>query len=129
MKRPIRKRSYLLLEIVISLMLITLCLFPLVKPHLAMRQSHALHLKEMKSLPLFQNVFCKIKRMLYEQQLTWKELTAGVEGEIDHVAYSISKLDSCNKPSLNGRGLLIQIKLTYEKIDQVHTLFLQEVSR
>ncbi len=142
MKHPIRKRSYLLLEIVISLMLITLCLFPLIKPHLAIKKSHAFYLKEIKSYPLFQNAFCEIKEKLYAQEFSWKDLIAGVEGEIDPnnlkdrlgidltpIKYTIKEVKSCKKPSLGGRGLLINVKLSIDKMEQVHTLFIEEVLR
>ena len=131
MKRPIRKRSYLLLEIVISLMLIIFCLFPLIKPHLAIKKSHALYLKEIENVSLFQNAFCTIKEKLYAQRFSWKDLTAGVEGTLDEsaVRYRIKAIKSCKKPSLSGHGLLINVKLSLDTMEQVHTLFIEEVAR
>lgn len=129
MKRPIRKRSYLLLEIVLSLFLISICLFPLIRPHLAIEKSRAKQIKEVSAYAPFQNAFCLLKENLYEQKISWKQLNAGHNGNFGPIHYEINKIDECNKPSLNGRGLLLQVKFTLDQLEHVRTLFIEEVAR
>ena len=130
MKRPIRKRSYLLLEIVISLALISLCLLPLIRPHLKIKQSQASYTKEIDAFPRFQNAFCQVKELLYEQQISWKDLNKGYDTETkDGVPFKITPLKSGKKPSLNSLGLLIAVELRIEQFTQEHVLFVREVSQ
>lgn len=125
MKRPIRKRSFLLLEIVISLFLIVLCLFPLVRTHTSIRVSQAKQHHQMKCDPLFQNMFCNIKQCLYERNYSWDQLKKGVSNS----DFALQEIKECNKPSLKGHGMLLNITMKIDNLEQTRLLFLEEVGR
>lgn len=122
-KPIIRKRSFLLLELLLSLALIALCLFPLLKPQAAMRKADMANLEEMQWERVAQAAFCKVKVMLYENQIPWSALKKGVSGELDDgftlerkgnysCRYTIRKLDSSYKKNQTV-GLVVEIDLNF----------------
>lgn len=133
--RRIRKRSFQLFEILISMALITTCLFPLVKPMTAIRKADRKHLERIQLEVAAQNAFCRIKEILYENQThSWSQLGVEVSGTLSEpfsICYSKDKTRSypCsyiitrpfkdgNKPSLNILGRVIQIKIIFHTGDE-----------
>lgn len=83
-KRSIQKRSFLLIELLISLALVACCLFPLIKPHVSIHKSERKALEQMQIEMHVERAFCLLKQYLYEQKITWKQLqkNEGVGGEL-----------------------------------------------
>lgn len=146
-KHPIQKRSFLLLELLISLALIALCFFPLIKPHTLMRKADISYLEEIQLERVAQAAFCHIKERLYENRVhQWENLCRQDEGKLDEpffisletagekqltCHYTTQCLDKVNKRSQNKMGLLIEISMHFsptltKKNPYVRTLYLEQ---
>ena len=145
-KQAIRKRSFLLFELLISLTLIALCLFPLIKPHVAMRKSQLENLISMQLEQVNQEAFCLFKEELYQNKgPSWENLYKGTEGILnkefdiytgkDSVVpltceYKVSYLDSVNKISTSTKALVVKVDLIFRSPHSTfdpfsHTLYLE----
>lgn len=80
-RRLIRKRSFLLFELLISLALIALCLFPLIKPHVTIKRIENSYLENVFFETRSHIAYCKLKELLHEHKIPWKQLES-FEGEI-----------------------------------------------
>lgn len=89
--RPIRKRSFLLFELLVSMALITLCLFPLMRPLAAMRLADRSYLEDIQLEVAAQNAFCCIKEKLFENSRIWEQLASGISGELSSFDIVTSK--------------------------------------
>ncbi|MCH9608553.1 MAG: hypothetical protein S4CHLAM45_11310 [Chlamydiales bacterium] len=116
MNRRIRKRSFLLLEIVLSLALIALCLFPLVKPHLAIKKEEYAYVQKLKQRPLLQNARCQFLEDLYSHKYSVTQLREN---------FNLS--EAKQKPSLNKRGYLLTVHLNSAEEVEPHTFFIEEL--
>jgi hypothetical protein len=127
---PIRKRSFLLIEVLISLALIALCLFPLIKPLVAMRQEDRKYIELIQLEMASQHAFCEVKKMLYEHKIPWKSFSkendfkdvltktyeiAFNKGMSRHYTcdYAIRHIETANKPSKKAVGLAVEVKLIF----------------
>ncbi len=147
--RRTRKRSFLLFELLVSMALITLCLFPLVKPLAAMRRADRSYLENIQLERAAQNAFCLIKAKLYENKFhSWNQLGSSTSGELPdpfhivmskdlyrtyHCSYTIKRpFKDSKKPKLHkvGRVITIAINLqTDSKKDPIvfnRTLYLEK---
>lgn len=101
-KRIIRKRSFLLFELLLSLTLLLLCLFPLLKTHLGLAQGEGKEIAALKEVVKQEADLCLLKTQLYERKVSWEKLIKGVELE----GYSLKKIDQVYKH--NGeKGILL----------------------
>lgn len=145
--RRIRKRSFLLFELLISLALITLCLFPLIQPLAAMRKEEYKYLEEIQLERIAQNAFCELKTILYENKThRWEQLASEVSAQLPnpfyiaagmnldrayHCNYTLKHRDDARKPSLKkiGRVIDVDLNLTSGTITHSfhHTLFLEKL--
>lgn len=89
--RRIQKRSFLLFELLVSMALISLCLFPLMKPLAAMRCADRCYLEDIQLEMAAQNAFCRIKENLFESSYNWNQLSSPVSGELPPFTIVISK--------------------------------------
>lgn len=129
-RHPIRKRSFLLFEILISMALILLCFFPMIKPHAAMCRAERKYLEEIRLEQLSQIAFCQIKERLYETRShTWQDLLGEASGTIalGHTTcyYTTQVLDKVNKTSLNKSGLLLQVTMEFPQAHFIRTIYLE----
>jgi hypothetical protein len=124
-----KKRSFLLFELLISLALISLCLFPLIQPHAAMRKKEKCYLEEIQLERIAQNAFCILKQKLYENsEHAWDDLVKGTAGMLEEsfqiingresgktysCSYTIECIGSAPKPSFNKEGAVIVITLSF----------------
>ena len=76
---PIRKRCFLLLEVVVSLTLLSLCLFPLIKPLVFLHRAEAKRFANVEHYRKDQNELCSIKEKLFEHVYSWERLKEGTE--------------------------------------------------
>jgi hypothetical protein len=83
-RRPIQKRHALLLEVLLALSLLLLCLFPLVRPHLFMYQTTRKRLEKFQMDRYSQEVFLRVKELLYTHAIPWKKLQSVVSGEFPY---------------------------------------------
>jgi hypothetical protein len=123
----IRKRSFLLFELLVSLALVLLCLFPLIKPHASMRKAASKQMEQMQMQRVAQTAFCTLKQMLYEnKEHTWGDLMHGTEGKLAELftiftGEKITKTLSCNytikqidhSDKTKKSGLVIEIALNF----------------
>jgi len=114
-KRPIRRKSYLLLEVLISLGLVLLCLFPLVKPLVHIRLQTTLALEETRLERLASLAFIEVKQRLYEHQYSWDELRKGIEDELSPITLTIKDTKTGNEQSKT-----IHRHFVIEKIDRCY---------
>ncbi len=137
---PIRKRSFLLFELIISLALITLCLFPLIQTHAQLRKQNQKEIETIQVEQLAQEAFCYLKEKLYEHEIPWKKIKKEIRGTLDKdftcwLGPKMAKKLTCNyrfekieRRSKHGSsGLVIQIELEFLPIKtKFHrTLFIQ----
>lgn len=149
-QRSIRKRSFLLFELLISLTLITLCFVPLVKSQFLVRLATLNQLQEMQLERAAQAAFCELKTKLYEKEHDWKALIeqnpSGVlsqyqicTGKNNFVSYACRYTIShplfaiANKPSQNKVGLIIDVDLLFispqdKKFSFRRTLYLERLT-
>ncbi len=107
--RPTRKRSFLLLELVISLILIVFCLFPLLKPNIALYQLSKKRLAACENYSLDYLLLAAIKKDLFEARHSWEQLKAGVTTK----EYSIKAVATTDRESLEREGLLLEAVTPY----------------
>ncbi len=141
-RQPIRKRSFLLFELLVALGLIALCLYPLVKPHALMHKKEIERLVEMQLEQISQTAFCQIKEKLYKHEHSWKELNQEAKGELEPVtvvtgknsikklpcSYTIKQIDHCNKKKPLINALVVEIQLKFNNSDKwifTRTLYLE----
>ena len=100
---PIRKRCFLLLEVVISLTLLTLCLFPLIKPLVFLHRAEAKRFANVEHYRKDQNELCKLKERLFERSYSWDKLKEGTD-ELRVKKKTVKD---------QKEGLLLEAKTTY----------------
>lgn len=149
-KRSIRKRSFLLFELLISLTLITMCFFPLIKSHFFVRLASLNQLKEMQLERGAQAAFCELKTKLYEKKHSWKQLLdQEASGELSpFTAYtgknkclsyscrytiSLPPFPIANKPTQNKIGLVICVDFVFthpqsKEFTFQRTLYLERIT-
>lgn len=144
-KKPsIRKRSFLLLELLISLALVACCLFPMVKPHMAIHQEERKELKKMQLEMHAERAFCLLKEKLYERH-AWETLQKA-KGNLDfdsdvYLGKEKHHFTCTYKLSVAGRGykkdptsvakvLNAKFKFVHGKDKEVfhRTLFVEQIS-
>lgn len=134
-KPSIRKRSFLLFELLISLALLMLCLFPLIKPHLGIHKVQVVNLEKMQGEQKAYNMFCRLKERLYENRHSWKELMEGTEGTIEKEGevcrYVITQLDYAYKQNSPNSALVLDIALYFPNQENPysHTLYVERKER
>lgn len=122
----IRKRSFLLVELLVSLTLIVLCLFPLLKPLAAMRKNDQKYLRKIQLDQAYQVAYGEVKTKLYAHEHSWEDLKRGADGELDLISkilispqntlefswnYKIKSRETTKKPSFNKHGMVVDITL------------------
>ena len=115
--RPIRKHSFLVLELVIALFLIVTCLFPLLKPNLQLYRLEQKRMKEWEGFSEDSLLFAKIKQDLFEAKFSWSELKQGCVSH-DCLIIPIGKTE---RESLGKEGLLLEVETPYRR----HTLYVE----
>lgn len=148
-RRTIQKRSFLLFELLVSLALVLLCFFPLVRSHTAMRKNDIRHLEEIQLERVAQAAFCHIKTRLYQANVhPWGDLFEQACGEVEEEEhefsictgknktktftchYTIDFLDKVNKSSQKKVGVVIQITMHFfpsiPQTPYVRTLYLEQ---
>ncbi len=126
--RKSRKRSFLLFELLISILLVSLIIVPLVETHISMRRGEAQHLQRMQMEPLAQHALCSIQEKLFEKSYRWEELIQGISDDLSesyevilgtkksetyHCHFTLIKRDQTRKPSLNKEALVLSVKLVF----------------
>jgi len=70
-----KKRPFLLAEILLAVFLIAVCALPLVKGPIVIYRKELENMEKIQKQRLATLAFFEIKKKLYEQQIPWKELT------------------------------------------------------
>lgn len=133
MRRPIRKRSYLLLEVLCSLALISLVLFPLLKPCIELYTEKRLDYLQLKEESLQRRALAAFKEKLYLQEIPFIDLREGeiidfpVGDQVCHAALHV--MDRTEKTSLHRVGLLLQVELSCRGMPpSFHLIFIEGVT-
>jgi hypothetical protein len=74
MRKKAYKRSFLLLEILIALFLLSLCLFPIARNPIFFLKSQLKIIDEIHCQRIADLTFCKIKEKLYQNEICWDSL-------------------------------------------------------
>lgn len=69
-----RGRTYLLLEMLIAIGLVTSCLIPLLRPHFVIHTEEAKSILRYQKTRLLNNAFVTLKQKIYEEEIPWDEL-------------------------------------------------------
>ena len=124
-----QKRSFLLFELLLSLALLTLCLFPLLKPHITINRDQREKLERIQLERISKGAFCEIKERLHTQEWSWQHLLKGISGELSESPpvysgqkrfhkyqprYSLKKID--HSTTQNG-ALLLEAKIYFPSIN------------
>ena len=75
----IRKKSFLLAEILLAMFLIAVCALPLVKGPIVIFRKEIENIEKIEEQRIANLAFFEIKKILYEQKIPWSEL--GTEGK------------------------------------------------
>ncbi len=67
-------RSYILIEILISLAFVTMCAVPLLLPHFVILRAEIKTLEELQLERLADVAFAEVKQMLFENKISWEEI-------------------------------------------------------
>lgn len=134
MKRPIRKHSFLLVEVLCCLTLICIALFPMIKSCIKLYQLKNQELLKLKTFFIQQQALGEIKKKLYLQEYSFSKLKNGCIDcfEIGEVACKakIHNLAHTDKPSLDRYGLLLEIDLHCDPSSQSsHKIFVEGVTQ
>jgi hypothetical protein len=76
-RRPIRKRSFLLVELLVALALVTLLAIPLLRPHLGALHQEMELLREMQLELGAQRALAQVQEKMYRHEITWEEIQGG----------------------------------------------------
>lgn len=119
-KRAIRKRSFLLFELMISFSLLLLCLIPLIKIHTGIAKEECKQIKLIEEKFEVQKSFFELKEALLEHKFTWNELVEEKAKPFKKLAKSTKKPRDSTKNDSEGAlvlGVTLNIKdRTYEKM-------------
>lgn len=66
------KRPILLLEVLIAMVLVALCAFPLLSPHFMMLRQEKKHLENLEADRIANVVFVDIVEKMYQETITWE---------------------------------------------------------
>lgn len=69
-----KKRSFLLLEVLIAFLLVTLCLVPLVKQPLKLYKEEMAYLEQMEKERLADWTFTEVKELLLKNEIPWEKI-------------------------------------------------------
>ncbi len=79
----IKKRHILLLEVLIALVLVSLCAFPLLAPHFMMINQEKLLLGEIEADRLANEIFVNIAEKMYTGEISWEALGSRESRRVD----------------------------------------------
>lgn len=126
--RAPRKRSFLLLEVLIAFTLLITCFFPLLKPHLWMRKERLNQLEQWQLHRLSRLAIVEVKRKLYEHKYPWGKLKEGFEEELaDAIIYinkkekplkqtfAIKPIQNYTKRTTGDHYLFLELQICYGK--------------
>lgn len=140
-----RKRSFLLIELLISFTLLSLCLFPLIRPHLVMKKEQIEQMVLIQLDPIEQNAFCRFKEQLMSTfSPSFDQLSKKAAGELPcsyalkvgkgktlplRCSYETECLEVANKTSLESKGIVVSITFTFhtptKEYPFTHALFVE----
>ncbi|MEX1013121.1 MAG: hypothetical protein WD595_04880 [Waddliaceae bacterium] len=107
----IRKQPFLLLEVLIAIVLVTLSLFPLLTPYLWMIRSEQNYRSKVEMDHLSNHVYASIIEQLYRAEISWevieseKDIAFTLEGTPYHASYRFThKKKKCNE----GQGVFLK---------------------
>jgi hypothetical protein len=107
----VKKRTFLLLEVLIAFVLVTICSIPLVKQPLKLYKDEMEYLEKMERERLADWTFTEIREMLLKNEIPWKKIPAkGVETAPFPLSPMVIEIPGCKTKViersfvLKGRG-------------------------
>ncbi len=100
-----KKRPYLLLEVVIAMALVALCAIPLLRPLFAAARRDATHIHTLNTQFRAEQAFTEVRDLLYDNTIPWNALRKGTDytGTLDDCTYTISEITKFRKRTNTGR--------------------------
>lgn len=135
MKR-LKKKPFLLFELLLSFTLLVLIFFPMLKTHFAIANEEIKTVEKMEFERMGRNIFSFIEEQLYENRFhTFDELKKGIQGEIKKplhshfgkkycARYQVIPIECVTKRSNGERYLVFDIELSIiakEKVRGTYT--------
>ena len=137
----IKKKPFLLLEVLIAFSLATLCLVPLVRHPIRMYKKEICNLELVEKERLANLVFCEIKEKLLKKEFSWDQIPEkGVESPFFHLSSVSLQLPGWEKKieckyQFIGKGekqghngeifRKTNVKIVLDKQIYLYTLFVQ----
>lgn len=69
-----KKRTFLLLEVLIAFILVTICIIPLVKQPLKLYKDEMVHLEQLELERLADWTFLEVKELLLKNEIPWEKI-------------------------------------------------------
>ncbi len=110
-KRPIRKQSFLLFELLLSMGLVLLCLFPLIQTHMGIAKAEQAEIRTLEQRFYVQEAVCALKKRLHEHEFTWEQLMQNVKEE--HL--TLTKLEQSTKKGAPESGLVLLATFSFDE--------------
>ncbi|MCC5831947.1 MAG: hypothetical protein JJU12_02770 [Chlamydiales bacterium] len=102
-KRSIRKRPFLLFELLLAMGLLLLCLFPMIKTHVGIAKEEKKAIEAIRQELQIQEALCSLKIDLHKHIYSWEELIKGVKNE----RYLLNKLKKSTKNNTNESAMVL----------------------
>jgi len=103
-----KKRTFLLIEILISFMLVAICIVPLVKQPLKLYREEMSRLEQIEKERLADWTFTEIKEMLLKNEIPWEKIpTRGVESTVFPLPSSKIEIPGCT-PNFVKRSFILK---------------------
>lgn len=112
--RVLNRRSFLLLEVLIAFLILTVCLIPLIKTPLLFYRSEVEQLEKIERENLADWTFSEIKEGLYLGRIPWRELPGKEMGVVDFFLPE-AKIKLLDSEKVIGRTF--SLKCMKEKVD------------
>lgn len=135
-----KKRSFLLFELLLSLLLVTACLAPFIYIHTRVSRETYQEVKKLHMELYANSFFCTLKQSLFLNTFSWSELREkDLHQELPLVTLSLSNDDSYTlhpllhlsrlKGTVHKKALILQATLSFEKHPEtfVHYFYLEGV--
>lgn len=128
--RPnIRSSPYLLLEVLISIALISLCAIPLLTPHFTIARREAETIRDIQFELKACETFEQIREQLYLNDIPWGRKNKPATGELGDASYVMTVAEQYVKGTgeLRRTYRVLDIKITIDGKSRTFQLFAEKV--
>lgn len=124
-----KRRPYLLLEVVIAMGLVALCALPLLRPLFAATRRDCAHVRTLKKQFRAEQSFTKVRQLLYDNEIPWEALRKDKKysGTLDGCTFTIAEKTKFRKRTNTGQAGATYRLLVITIDDQTFELFAERI--